>query len=92
MADDAQLPNCDDKTEAVLAADRLLDRMQGEVAAQLKPDSGVEAEQGYGQLIEELETAPEVRTIRAAAERPSAPFGSQRRDGPTPAAPEDHPS
>lgn len=85
--------NCDDKTEAVLAANELVDRMQDEVATQLKPDSHISREQGYGQLIRELETAPEVETIREAAERPADAFGSPKgNDGPTPALPEDHPS
>ena len=84
--------NCDDKTEAVLAANELIDRMQDKVAAQLKPDSHIDREEGYGQLIEELETAPEIERIREGGEQPTDRFGTAKRTGAPTRCPEDHPS
>jgi hypothetical protein len=84
--------NCDDKIGAVLAANELVERLQAELAAQLKPDSGTSPEQEYGQLIEELEAAPGIAIVRKAAEREPRSFGLPARNRPTPAAREDNPS
>jgi hypothetical protein len=58
--------NADEKTEALIAAERLIDRLQDEVGEQLHPDSGIEDEQAYAEVIDELETAPEIETVRKA--------------------------
>lgn len=73
-----QLPNCDEKVEALDAADRLITRLQDKVAEQLPPDSGVDADEVYGDMIAELETAPEIDEVRRAMGRDPDRFGAPR--------------
>ena len=76
------IPNCDEKVEALDAADRLITRLQDTVAEQLPPDSGLDAEDAYGEIIAELETAPEVDQVREALGRDPDRFGSADRPAP----------
>jgi hypothetical protein len=66
--------NCDEMTEATLAANRLIDRLQDKTAKAIKPDAGEE----LGDVIEELETAPEIRTVRRAADDDPRRYGSSK--------------
>jgi hypothetical protein len=85
MPDDrAPQQNCNEATEALIAADQLITRLQDKVAEQLPPDSGIPPERAYGKVIEELETAPEIDQVREALDRDTQAFGSPGRDQPPP--------
>jgi hypothetical protein len=77
MPDDRPLiQNCDEKVEALDAADRLISRLQDKVAEQLPPDSNIDPEDAYAEIIGELETAPEIEEVRDALGRNPDRFGS----------------
>lgn len=61
--------------ETVEAAGRLVERMQDKAMAALLPDNP-NPEQAYVEVLEELETAPEVTVIREATGRDPKGFGS----------------
>lgn len=67
--------NCDAKTQAVLDANDLLDRMEEHTLSGLKP--GGDADDALGNIAEELETSPEAERIRDVGERP---FKGVRQD------------
>lgn len=75
--------NCDDTVDALEAADQLIDRMQDKVVDMLKPDSGATSEDLAGEMIAELETAPEIDKVRETLGRDPDRFGSHPgpRDG-----------
>ena len=56
--------DCDEQVSAVEAANRLLNRLQDHAGQALPTDAGPAP---FARLVEELETAPEVETIREAA-------------------------
>ncbi len=60
--------NLDDKTEAVLDANDLLDRIEEHTVAGLKPDG--DPDDALGDIVEELETSPEAERVRKAGDRP----------------------
>jgi len=66
--------NCDEMTEATLAANRLVDRLQDKTAKAIQPDAGSEE---LGDVIEELETAPELKVIRRAGDEDPNKFGTK---------------
>ena len=68
--------DCQDQTEAVEAADALITRLQDVVAQQMPPDSNVAPEDAYHEIVEALETAPEIEAVREAAGRDPQRFGS----------------
>jgi hypothetical protein len=82
--------NADEKTQALIAADRLIDRLRQDVVEGLKPDGPADPNspsrfdpedpdalpdetnetRAFGQIVEDLETAPEVDQVRAALDEP----------------------
>jgi hypothetical protein len=70
--------DCSDARLAVEAADRLITRLQDKVAEQMPPDSNIAPEDAYLDIVEELETAPEVNAVRQAAGGDAGRFGSGR--------------
>jgi hypothetical protein len=63
-----ELTNRDEKTDALIAADKLLDRLKGEAFAGIKP--GADEGEALGEIVEELETAPEIDQVQAEIGRP----------------------
>lgn len=89
MGQPADGANADEKTEALMAADRLIDRLREDVVEGLKPDGPrdpaaddfdpedpeavppeTNEERAFGQVVEELDTAPEIDQVRAALDEP----------------------
>lgn len=66
MAD--ELTNRDEKTDALIAADKLIDRLKDEAFAGIKP--GADEGEALGEIVEELETAPEIDLINDQVGRP----------------------
>jgi len=66
--------NCDEMTEAAIAADELVDRLQDKAFKQLKPDVQSTDTEAFVELVEELDTAPEIKTIRRAVHGPQQRF------------------
>ena len=82
--------NADEKTKALIGADRLINRLRDDVVQGLKPDGpgdpALEARidpenphavpeesneaRAFGDIVEELETAPEVDQVRQALDEP----------------------
>ena len=70
--------DCDAATAALEGADRLVSRIQQHVADHLPPDSGIPAEEALGEIIEEVETAPEIEPMRRALGEDPERFGIRR--------------
>lgn len=66
--------------EGVDAANRVIDRLQDTVEKQLKPDSGKTRVEAYGDVIEELETDPDVGAVREAGDRDPGQFGAPQSE------------
>jgi hypothetical protein len=71
--------DCDEATAALEGADRLVSRIQQHVADHLPPDSGIAAVEALGEIIEEVETAPEIDAMRRALGEDPARFGTARK-------------
>jgi hypothetical protein len=67
MADEPT--NRDEKTEALLAADELLDRLKDDAFGALKP--GADQGEAIGEIVEELETAPELDQVHKVIGKPA---------------------
>jgi hypothetical protein len=81
MAEGRNIKDCDETTAALEGADRLVSRIQQHVADDLPPDSGVSSAELLGEIIEEVETSPEIDQMRRALGEDPNRFGSanQRR-------------
>ena len=73
--------DCDEATAALEGAERLVSRIQQHVADHLPPDSGVSAEAALGEIIEEVETAPEIDPMRRALGEDPGRFGVRKPRG-----------
>ncbi|HYG27396.1 MAG TPA: hypothetical protein VD906_10855 [Caulobacteraceae bacterium] len=71
--------NCDESQAAAEAADRFVDRLQERTIEPLKPDGKVDEEEVFYEIVEELETAPEVDQIRRAAGSDPKHYGQATR-------------
>ncbi len=56
-----ELTNGDETTDALVAADRLIDRLKDDAFNGLKPE--VDQDEAFGEIVEELETAPEIDQV-----------------------------
>jgi uncharacterized protein YidB (DUF937 family) len=71
--------------QALLAADALISRLEDLVADHLAKKAGLDEKEAFYQLVEALETAPEIVAIRMALGEDPSRFGA-----PTPYAAGDH--
>lgn len=56
-----ELTNRDETTDALVAADRLIDRLKDDAFKGLKPEA--DQDEAFGEIVEELETAPEIDQV-----------------------------
>lgn len=66
-----------DPLEALKAADVLISRLQEKVGARLEAGN-VDADAAFDEIVVELETAPEITTIRMALQEDPSRFGEKR--------------
>lgn len=65
----------DELQEAVEAADRLISRLEELVADHLSKKDALDESRAFYDLVEALETAPEIRKVRTALGRNPEHFG-----------------
>lgn len=84
MAERRNIRDCDETTAALEGADRLVSRIQQHIADDLPPGSGVSSAELLGEIIEEVETSPEIDDMRRALGEDPKRFGSPHRRAPAP--------
>ncbi len=78
MAGPRKSSDCDETTAALEGAGRLVSRIQQHLADDLPPGSGVSQEVLLGEIIEAVETAPEIDRMRRALGEDPRQFGMPR--------------